>query len=68
MTIVLRKIKIIFGIALCVIGLASTLVPIVPGVPIVLAGLALMGSDHPLMRNLKERLRRWRDSRKYSRP
>lgn len=57
------KIKIILGLALCVIGVAGTLVPVIPGVPIVLAGIALLGTDHPLVRSLKERLKRWRGRR-----
>lgn len=60
MTVLLVKIKVILGIVLCAVGVVGTLVPIVPGVPIVLAGLALMGSDHPLVVKLKERLKRWR--------
>jgi len=67
MTLVLQKIKVILGIALCAIGIAGTLVPIIPGVPIVLAGLALMGADHPLVRSLKERWHRWRGDRTSSR-
>jgi uncharacterized protein YqgC (DUF456 family) len=55
MTLVLQKLKVILGVALCVVGLAGTLVPIIPGVPILLAGLALMGADHPLVRGLKAR-------------
>jgi uncharacterized protein YqgC (DUF456 family) len=61
-----QKVKVNLGIALCVIGVAATLVPVIPGVPIVLAGVALMGTDHPLVRSLKERLKRWRDSKKSS--
>jgi len=55
MVLVLQKIKVILGIALCAVGVAGTLVPIIPGVPILLAGLALMGADHPLVRSLKDR-------------
>lgn len=63
MLLVLQKVKVILGIALCLVGLAGTLVPIIPGVPIILAGLALMGSEHPFVRGLKDRLRRWRDGK-----
>ena len=63
MILVLQKAKVIFGIALCLVGLAGTLVPIIPGVPIMVAGLALMGSKHPFVSGLKERLRRWRDGK-----
>ena len=60
MLLVLQKIKVIMGIALCAVGLAGTLIPIIPGVPIILAGLALMGADHPLVRRVKLRWQRWR--------
>ncbi len=65
MILVWQKVKVILGIALCVIGVAGTLVPVIPGVPMILAGVALMGTDHPLVRKLKERFQKWRDS-KYS--
>lgn len=66
MILILQKFKAILGMALCVVGLAGTLVPIIPGVPIVLAGLALMGADHPLVRGLKARLTVWRKSQRSS--
>ena len=66
MILVLQKLKVILGMALCVVGLAGTLVPIIPGVPIVLAGLALMGADHRLVRGLKARLTRWRKRQRSS--
>ena len=63
MILILQKIKALLGIALCLIGLAGTLVPVIPGVPIIAAGLALLGADHPLVRELKERWKRWRDGK-----
>ncbi|HET9915880.1 MAG TPA: hypothetical protein VFQ89_02155 [Candidatus Binatia bacterium] len=60
MILVLQKIKVILGLALCAVGIAGTMVPIIPGIPILLAGIALIGADHPLVRNLKDRLTRWR--------
>ena len=53
----------ILGLALCVIGLAGTLVPVIPGVPIVLAGIALIGTDHWLVVRVKNRFERWQDGR-----
>ena len=44
MTLVMQKIKIILGMALCLVGIAGTLVPVIPGVPMVLAGVALIGA------------------------
>jgi len=60
MILVLQKIKVILGLALCAVGIAGTLVPIIPGIPILLAGFALIGADHPFVRSLKDRLTRWR--------
>lgn len=67
MIIVWQKVKVIIGIAMCVIGVAGTLVPVIPGVPIILAGVALMGTDHPLVRKVKERFQKWRDSKQFFR-
>lgn len=64
MGVLLKKIKVGFGIALCVVGIVGTLLPVVPGAPIILAGLALMGSDHPIVRNVKERIKQWLERRK----
>lgn len=68
MSHLLKKIKVILGIALCVVGVAGMLLPVVPGVPIILAGFALIGSDHPIVRNLKEWIERWRGRRKQQGP
>lgn len=67
MILVWQKVKVILGLVLCVIGIAGTLIPVIPGVPIILGGVALMGADHSLVRGLKERLKRWRDGKKSSR-
>lgn len=63
MSVVWHKIKIVLGLALCVVGVAGTLVPVIPGVPIMLAGVALIGTDHWLVVNLRNWLKRWRDGR-----
>ena len=57
------KVKVILGIGLCLIGLAGTLVPIIPGVPIILAGVALLGADHPIAVKIKGQFTRWRKGR-----
>jgi hypothetical protein len=41
-------------------GVVGVLVPILPGLPLLLAGLALVGPDHPWARPLAARLRAWR--------
>jgi uncharacterized membrane protein YbaN (DUF454 family) len=62
-----RRIRLIGGFTLIGLGVLGTLLPIIPGVPLVFAGLALVGSDHPAIRRLRERLNRWRHRRKGSR-
>ena len=62
--VVLQRIKVAAGIALCVVGIAGTVVPVIPGVPIILAGVALMGADHPLVLRVRDKLKRWRDGRR----
>lgn len=60
MILILQKIKIALGIALCVVGIAGTLLPIFPGVPFILAGVALIGADHPLVLRAKAKFNRWK--------
>lgn len=47
------------GLALVVAGAIGTLVPIVPGFALVLAGLAVLGPQHRLSRALTRRWRAW---------
>ncbi|MGE5306857.1 MAG: hypothetical protein ACM3TN_26420 [Alphaproteobacteria bacterium] len=63
MSIVWHKIKIVLGLAFCVVGVAGALVPVIPGMPILLAGVALIGTDHWLVVNLRNWLKRRRDGR-----
>ena len=60
----MHKLKIAFGFGLFIVGVVGTLLPVIPGVPIMIAGFALMGADHPLVRNLKARQKRWFDRKK----
>jgi uncharacterized membrane protein YbaN (DUF454 family) len=46
------------GYALLVAGVAGVLLPIVPGTPFLIAAIALLGSDHPVIRPWKERIDR----------
>lgn len=48
------------GLALVALGVAGVVMPLVPGVPLMVAGMALLGSDHPISRAIVQRLRRWR--------
>lgn len=64
MILVLQKLKVFLGMALCLIGVAGTVVPVIPGVPIILVGIALMGENHPLVRKTKQQLQHWWGGRK----
>jgi uncharacterized protein YqgC (DUF456 family) len=55
----MQKLKLALGVMLLAAGAAGTLLPIVPGVPILLVGVALIGCDHPLVRKMKTRLQLW---------
>jgi hypothetical protein len=57
----LRHLQMIAGIALIVAGLLGTILPIIPGIPLLLAGAALLGAEHPLIRPFARRINRWRN-------
>jgi uncharacterized protein YqgC (DUF456 family) len=42
------------GIALLIAGLLGLLLPLVPGIPLIAAGVAMLGADHPLVRRGKD--------------
>jgi hypothetical protein len=48
------------GLMLIALGVLGVLLPVMPGIPLLAAGLALIGADHPLRRACMTRLRRWR--------
>lgn len=52
--------RVTLGITLCVVGVVGTLLPVIPGVPLIIAGVALLGTDHWLVRPVKQRIDRWR--------
>lgn len=60
----LQRIKVIAGISLVIVGALGVLLPVVPGVPIILAGVALVGADHPIVRPINGWLQRWLKRRK----
>ncbi len=41
------------GFALIAVGLVAMPVPIIPGIPLILAGAALLGRDHPIVRSCR---------------
>ncbi len=55
-----RTIRTVIGLILIVLGLLGLLVPVIPGIPLLIAGVALVGSNHPLIRPVIARLRVWR--------
>ncbi len=61
-----KQIRLIGGFTLIALGLLGTLLPIMPGIPLLIAGIALVGTNHPWIRPLMARLRAWR--RKWKRP
>ena len=61
MTARLREIS---GLALVVAGVAGCLLPIIPGIPLIVAGVAILGTDHALVR----RSRGWLEKRRFLKP
>jgi uncharacterized membrane protein YbaN (DUF454 family) len=63
-----RQVRAIGGILLLGLGLLGLVIPVIPGVPLLLAGVALIGKDHPLVRPVVGKLRqlraRWRRFRR----
>jgi len=47
------------GSALIAIGVIGVVLPVIPGLPLLAAGLALVAPDHPLTRWGRGRLARW---------
>ncbi len=54
------------GLALIGLGAVGIFLPIIPGVPLFIAGVALVGTNHPWVRPFMARLRLWRRRRKRS--
>lgn len=46
------------GIALIALGVVAVPLPLVPGIPMIAAGAALLGPQHPLIRSSKAWLQR----------
>jgi hypothetical protein len=55
--------RVVAGVLLIVVGILGTLLPVIPGVPLLIAGVALIGPKHPLIRPFVERFERWREAR-----
>ena len=54
--------RVVLGVLCVAVGIVGCVLPIIPGIPILLAGVALLGPRHPLVRPFAERIERWRAS------
>ncbi len=61
--IVWRTFRIVAGVALFGLGLLGMVLPVLPGIPLLLAGVALLGTNHPWVRPFMVRFRLWRRKR-----
>jgi hypothetical protein len=43
----MKRVRVIGGFALIVAGVLGVILPIIPGTPLLIAGVALVGTDHP---------------------
>ncbi|HEX8183957.1 MAG TPA: hypothetical protein VF747_04380 [Blastocatellia bacterium] len=59
-----RYLKIAAGLALLIAGVAGLVLPIIPGLPLLVAGAAILGPRHPVIRPFSRRWRWWRKRRK----
>ncbi len=55
-----HQVKVVLGFVLIGVGLLGLLLPVMPGIPLLVAGVALVGADHPWIKPMKERLLTWR--------
>ena len=60
----LRQFRMMAGLILVAVGLVGLLLPIVPGIPLLIAGVALVGTNHRWIRPVLNRLEKWRASKK----
>ena len=56
----MKHLRVIGGVVLLICGLLGLVLPIIPGIPLLLAGAALLGFDHPLIRPFARRVAQWR--------
>jgi uncharacterized membrane protein YbaN (DUF454 family) len=55
-----QSVRTVAGIVLVVLGFLGLLLPVIPGIPLLVAGVALLGTGHPWVRPFIARLRWWR--------
>lgn len=61
------RIRSVAGVLLVVVGLLGLVLPVIPGVPLLMAGVALLGRNHPLVRPALERFGRLREKWRHRR-
>src|SRR5215470_93338 len=52
--------RVVLGMLLIALGAVGCVLPVLPGIPLLIAGAALLGPRHWLIRPFSERLERWR--------
>ena len=55
-----QTIRTVSGVVLIGLGLAGMLLPVIPGTPLLIGGVALLGAHHPWVRPFVVRVRLWR--------
>jgi len=58
------KIRVVTGLTLIGVGVIGLVAPIIPGIPLLIAGVALAGPDDPVVKRLRDRLTQWRHGKK----
>lgn len=53
-----KHLKLASGIGLLILGVLGILLPIMPGIPFLIAGVAILGTEHPLIRPFKKQFDR----------
>lgn len=61
-----RHLKVVGGCTLIFVGLVGMVLPIIPGIPILVAGVAILGTDHPIIRPFARRIEQLRQ--RYTKP
>lgn len=57
----LKRIKVFVGFFLLAVALIGLIVPFMPSTPFFIAGVAMVGTDHPILKPWIARLQIWRD-------
>ncbi len=58
----MTRLREVTGFALLIAGLVGLLLPVMPGIPLLIAGVALLGSKHPRVQPWIKRIEQWRSS------